>query len=409
MPSQPTILKMPAYLPGFRCTGPQCVDHCCYGWDIVVDKRSYRRYRKLGSTELGKSLRKALRRNRNDPSSARYATFFRAGDTCPFLTTDRLCRIHAELGEEYLPETCVLFPRRIRARREWVDLSASLACPEIAARALEDPEGVEMVETEMDPESAGVLRSVEPILPPEIEAFGLGLRPFALSLVKDRRYALWQRILSLGLLLEMVGLRKRGGGEGALDSLLDGFAHRMDSGEVMALIENAPTLTGLQLQLVKRLHDEMISGNRVKALKECTDECFAGLDYAGNQPFTDDIGERYDSAHDQYYRPFFERCGFLLENYLANYLLHHDLCFHRGRHLYDDFVMMALSFSMLKTYLTGMAAWHRGDMNPAAVTKLIYAFTKVVEPDFRFRDYALGLLAESGCTDMMHLSVLIKN
>jgi lysine-N-methylase len=37
------------------------------------------------------------------------------------------------------------------------------------------------------------------------------------------------------------------------------------------------------------------------------------------------------------------------------------------------------------------------------------SFTKVVEPDARFRAYALDLLARSGCTDMMHLAVLIKN
>jgi lysine-N-methylase len=409
MQGRPTVLKMPMYLPGFRCLGPECEDHCCYGWDIIVDKRSYRRYGKLPPTGLGKGLRKAVRLNRKDPSSARYARFLRTDDTCPFLTQDRLCRIHAELSEDFLPDTCAVFPRHLRAREEWIDISGSMACPEIARRALENPHGIEIIEARIDPAAANMLRAVEPRLPHEIEAAGLTLRAFAFSLLKDRRHALWRRILTLGFLLEMVSRRKPGSGTGAIISLLDSFARRMDSGELVDLIENAPALTGLQLQLARRLHDEMISAVRVKALKDCTGECFAGLDYAGEQPFTDDIARRYDSAYDRYYRPFFDHYGFMLENYLVNYLLHHDLCFHRGRRLYDDYVMMVLNFTMLKTYLIGMAAWHRESMNTAMVTRLIYSFTKVVEPDARFRDYALGLLAQSGCTDMVHLAVLIKN
>lgn len=400
---------MPAYLSGFRCIGPECEDHCCYGWDIIVDKRSCQRYRKLTSTGLGKSIRQALRRNRKDPSNASYARFLRTGETCPLLTSDRLCRIHAELGEDFLPDTCAVFPRHFRGRKEWIDVSASLACPEIAARALDNPHGIEIVEAHIDPAEAGMLRAVEPRLSSEIEAAGLVLRAFALSLLKDKRYALWRRILALGLLLEMVSLTEAASGTGNMPSLLSAFKRRMDSGEWMELIENAPALTGLQLQLARRLHDEIVSGVRVKALKECADECFAGLDYSGEQPFTDDVAQRYDSAYDQYYRPFFEAYGFMLENYLVNYLLHHDLCFHQGRRLYEDYVMMVLNFTMLKTYLIGMAAWHREGMNTALLTRLTYSFTKVVEPDGRFRDYALGLLAQSGCTDMMHLAVLIKN
>ena len=99
----------------------------------------------------------------------------------------------------------------------------------------------------------------------------------------------------------------------------------------------------------------------------------------------------------------------MLENYLVSHLLHHDLGFQQGRCLYDDYIMMVLNFAMIKTYLIGMLSWHGESFDTAMVVKLIYSFTKAVEPDARFRDYALGILSESGCTDMMHLAVLIKN
>jgi len=404
-----TVLKMPAYLQDFRCLGRECEDHCCYGWDIIVDKQSYRRYEKLPPTGLGKRIRKVVRINRKGRSDAHYAKILRSGDVCPFLTPKRLCRIHGELGEGLLPDTCAVFPRHLRARKEWIDISASLACPEIARRALENPHGIEIIEIRPDPAEAGILRAVEPRLPVEIEAAGLTLREASLSLLKDRSHGLWRRILAVGFLLEMVGLQGDAAGKETMPRVLDAFASRMDSGELMDRIEHAPTLTGLQLQLIKRLHDELTPSVRVKAFRDSADECLAGLHYAGTQPFTEDVERRYDRSFDEYYRPFFQRYGFMLENHLINDLLHHDLGFHQGRRLYEDYVMMVLNFAMLKTYMIGMAARHRDGMNAAMVTRLIYSFTKAVEPNARFKDYALGLLAQSGCTDMMHMAVLIKN
>ncbi len=406
----PMVLKMPVYLVDFRCIGPKCEDHCCYGWDIIVDKRSYQRYRQSTSTPLGRRLREAVRRNNQDPSITRYARIGRSGDAvCPFLTRDRRCRIHAELGEAWLPDTCAVFPRHLRARHGWIDISASLACPEIARRALATPKKITFTETQLDPETLATMRAVEPQHSYDREAAGLTLRPFVLSLLQNRRLALWRRLLALGYLLERVSLSGAGPVADGVPAILDAFTRRMESGELMGRIEAAPTLTGMQLQLIRRLHEEMIASVCVTAFRRCTDQCLAGLDYAGTQAFTETIGRRYDFAFDHFYRPFFRQYGFMLENYLVSHLLHHDICFHRGGRLYEDYVMMVLNFAMLKTYLIGMAAWHRENFHPDMVTRLIYSFTKVVEPDARFREYALGLLAQSGCTDLVHLAVLIRN
>jgi lysine-N-methylase len=404
-----TILKMPAYLDGFRCIGPKCEDHCCYGWDIVVDKRSYQRYRKAAGTDLGQRLRAGVRRNRKETRADRYARIVRSDDVCPFLTAEGYCRIHDELGEDWLPDTCAVFPRHLRARHGWIELSASLACPEIARRALGNPHGVAIVEACLPPEAAAKLRAVEPKMPVEVEVAGMSLMTCALSLLQDRRHALWRRLLALGELLEMVGRAETAPEPINVPAIVDWFSRRLESGELMARIEDAPTLTAIQLQLVRRLHDEIIPAVRVEAFKHCAAECLAGLQYSGAQTFTEAIGRRYDAAFDRFYRPFFRQYGFMLENFLVSYLLHHDIGFHHGRRLYEDYIMMALNFTMLKTYLIGMAAWHREDFHPDMVTRLIYSFTKVVEPDARFRAYALELLAQSGCTDMMHLAVLIKN
>jgi len=395
---------MPSYLAGFRCIGPECEDHCCYGWDITVDRRTTERYRQLKPAGLGKRIRKTVRPNRRNRSDSRYARILRKGDKCPFLTPDRLCRIHAELGEEYLPDACALFPRRLRAKKGRIDVSASMACPEIARLALGPPGGIELVESPLEPQAPGI-RSVEPAAPREIEEAGVVLRDAALSILKDRKHDLWQRLLTLGYLLERVAVQ---GPEGTLH-LVEEFTCLVDAGGLTGLIESGPVMSGLQLQLVRRLHDELMPAVKTEVFKNCARDCFAGLGYESAQVFDDSVLRRYDSAHDLFYLPFLEHSGFMLENYLVNYLLHHDFCLRQGRALYDNFVLMVVNFAMLKTYMIGMAARHGDDFDAGMVTRLVYSFTKTVEPNDGFRDYALGLLAESGCTDMTHLAVLLRN
>ncbi len=404
MENPPTFIRMPAYLADFRCLGPACPDHCCYGWDIFVDRSTCQRYRKTGSSSLTPLFEQAIHRNRKDPSDARYARIRRSGEDCPFLNRDRLCRIQAELGEAFLPDVCAVFPRRFRSRRNGIAASASLACPEIARLALEAPEGIEMIEMPVDA-APWPVRAVDPPLSSALEEAGTRLNAFAAALLKDRRRELWQRLFSLGVLLEAAAQASPRG----IPALVDAFSDEMQAPAFAHAMENAPVLTGLQLQIVQRLHAEIIKSVRVQAFRDCAAACFAGLGTNESGLFDERIGRRYDRVFDESYGPFFQRHAHLLENYLVNDLLHHDLGFQQGRQLYETYVTMALNFAMLKTYLIGQAAFYGRNFSPEQAIRMIYAFTKVIEPDAAFRRYALNLLAESGCTDMLHMAVLLRN
>jgi len=99
----------------------------------------------------------------------------------------------------------------------------------------------------------------------------------------------------------------------------------------------------------------------------------------------------------------------ILENYLVNYLFGSDIPLLRGKTMYDYYVQMVLHYSLIKMYLIGMSAFQEGALNAKMVIKLIYSFTKTKEPDLKFKDYAINLLKENNCTNLMSMAVLIKN
>lgn len=65
-----------------------------------------------------------------------------------FLYEKKLCKIHSGLGEEYLSDTCALYPRIMNIIDGKLERSATTSCPEIARLALLNPEGLSFEQIE---------------------------------------------------------------------------------------------------------------------------------------------------------------------------------------------------------------------------------------------------------------------
>jgi len=94
----------PDFYDDFHCLAAACRHSCCVGWEIDVDGDSLDYYQSIAG-ELGEELRRQIAL---EPSP-----HFRlgAGERCPFLQQDGLCRLICELGEDSLCDICALHPR----------------------------------------------------------------------------------------------------------------------------------------------------------------------------------------------------------------------------------------------------------------------------------------------------------
>ncbi|MBF0588063.1 MAG: flagellin lysine-N-methylase [Magnetococcales bacterium] len=141
-----SILAARAVL-SFRCTDTACLEHCCGGWDIALDKS---RYQTLKQHMAGNEQDKARFQTSvhiNDPDSQTAFAVIHRGEEdglCPFLEPDGLCYLHRRFSQETLPSICESYPRRSSLVNERLEVVGDFSCPEMVRGYLCDPHGADM-------------------------------------------------------------------------------------------------------------------------------------------------------------------------------------------------------------------------------------------------------------------------
>ena len=128
------LYTIPDYYKEFSCVAGDCEDTCCAGWQIVIDEKSQKKYKKVRG-----DFRKRLLRSIN----WKEGVFKQSADKrCAFLNNDNLCDMYTALGSKSLCKTCRLYPRHIEEFEGVREISLSISCPEVAKILLAKKEPV---------------------------------------------------------------------------------------------------------------------------------------------------------------------------------------------------------------------------------------------------------------------------
>lgn len=119
-------ITRPDYYKEFACIADVCPDTCCAGWQIVIDEKSLKKYRRVKG---------AFRGRLHNDIDWKEQVFRQYDRRCAFLNEDNLCDIYSEIGKGMLCDTCRKYPRHIEEFEGLREYSLSLSCPE-AARIL---------------------------------------------------------------------------------------------------------------------------------------------------------------------------------------------------------------------------------------------------------------------------------
>ena len=112
---------VPHYYNKFHCTADQCEDTCCAGWQIMIDERSLKKYRKVKGA-FGNRLFNSI--------DWKEGSFLQYDGRCAFLDENNLCDICSELGPDMFCKTCRNYPRHIEEFPNVREISLSLSCME---------------------------------------------------------------------------------------------------------------------------------------------------------------------------------------------------------------------------------------------------------------------------------------
>lgn len=415
MSCKKNIILQPRYVSNFRCNGSDCEDSCCSGWNVFIDKTTYKKYRECADKKLQSQMSKNVTRTRNDIANDNsYAKIkLQADGSCPFLDENKLCCIQKNIGEENLSLVCTTYPRSSNSVDGKIEKALTMSCPEALRVALFQPNVMEFDEVEEDVSTRNIIYSVintvegKPAKRPE--RYFWELRIFTIAVLQNRNYFLWQRLIIIGMFYKKINQLVADDQLNEITKSISQYTYMIEQGLLKEELEAIPTNHIIQMKLMKYLVAAKISkGTKIQGFIDCYNEFLQGIECTSEVDVEEGI-VLYNQSYNQYYQPYMEQNAYIMENYMVNYVFKNLFPFAGEKQIFDNYVMMIVHYAMIKMLLIGMAGFHKDKFDNKQVAKLIQSFAKVVEHDKGYLKRMLMFFHDNQLTSMPYMSVLIKN
>jgi lysine-N-methylase len=381
---------------------------------VPIDQATFQKYRQLPSSQLRILIDSSIQTMTEGSKPCNFAKIRMDGaNQCPMLTSDRLCRIQLELGENYLSNTCATYPRIHQETNGIRETALTLSCPEAARLVLLDPElllrDLRSLDERLDmvPVDAAATDGTSTLL-----SHFWSIRQSVLGLIANRTYPLWQRLFLLGVLCRRLDAIAKGELERNIKRYLADFAAAVASGTLRTAMDALPLDRAAQLDVVLRLAGMLLHRSNVRPrFVECVHAFTTGI---GNGPGAtlESLTEEYRRAHDRYYAPFFESHPYILENYLANTILRCRFPFGKESTqttMEREYALLSAQFALTKGFLIGVAGFHGDAFSTKHVVHTVQATSKHFEHHPEFLDLTYQLLRESQMDGARGLAILLRN
>ncbi|MEG7619420.1 flagellin lysine-N-methylase [Lysinibacillus fusiformis] len=405
-------MLVPQYMQHFSCIGSACEDSCCIGWNVNIDEDTYKKYKRSRNEELKPLFEENIKRQRSRTTKDSFARIkMDNSGRCSFLSEENLCKIQLNLGEEYLSNTCTIYPRIPKRVNNVIEKSATMSCPEAARLALLNPEGIEFDEIEEPMNSRQLLmRTIDTQalhVSNKVEKYFWELRIFTIQLLQNRAYTLDERIIILGLFYQEIQKLVDEKNIHDIPSSIAKYMNLTADNTLKKWIDDIPSQLAIQIKLCKELVDfrfnYTISGARYL---ECLTEVLNGLHFTEENSI-ENIEIQYRKAMTGYYKPFMQEHEYILENYLVNNVFK-NLFPLEQKTVFEDYVMLVVHYALIKLHLIGMSGFHEG-LTTDLVIKLIQSFSKTIEHNNMYLNRILSILKANEVTSMSYMAILIKN
>jgi lysine-N-methylase len=420
--------ERPRYAERFRCIASACEDTCCTGWGVPIDRGTYEKYRSHAG--LKPFVGTLIVLNANGPTTQDYARMpLTESGRCGFLDAERLCGIQKQMGSGMLSHTCATYPRAISTNGGDAEVALNLSCPEAARLALLDENLL----------GGAVWSGVGGWYEPLLRGIGAGgrademrllVREYALRVVRDRSYPLWQRMLLLGAFTRRLqGLSEGRGGRsvlawceenpGLVRHVLAEETRVADEGRRRLLMAGFEARTAEQLQVVMEILRLRVARTPVaQRFLACIAEFEQGLGTAaaGSEG---EILARYASNEERFYEPLMVEHPQLLENFLVNHIFKNQYPFGKQPehpavgyvHASDaerEHLSMCAHLALAQTMLIGMAGHFGADFGCEQVVRLVQSLARAVEHSKEFLEELLRLLEVKQMKSMAGIAVLVR-
>ncbi|WP_195986436.1 flagellin lysine-N-methylase [Clostridium sp. D53t1_180928_C8] len=389
----------PSYFEEFKCIGGSCSDSCCIGWNIDIDKITFKKYFKVQDQEMKKMFQKNVQNNERCISDdVDYGVVkLKKDKRCPFLDEENYCLIHSNLGEEYLSNVCTCFPRITNKIDETYEMSLDVACPEAARLILIREEGINFISKEeclgKHIISAQIDTKLKVVQRTPLKYFN-EVRDFCINIIQNREFNLNERLYILGDFISKI--------EDVIDKDLNDItkfikaynmrraAKNFINDDINSLLGNSNMNYIIQMNFFIKMLKILNVDKEVESytFKKYTADILKGFNIENEKNISEN-SEFYIKAFEGYNESSMSKYSYIFENYIVNFIYNNTFPFNEVMSFFDSYIMLLVRVSFIKFYLVGL---YLNDSNesPEKLAEFIQVFSKTIE---HHRSYLIDSLA----------------
>lgn len=366
----------PEYYNEFKCIGGSCEDSCCIGWDIDIDKVTFRKYYKVQDLEMKRMFQKNVHNNEESFSDdVDYGKVKLKDDKrCPFLDCNNYCVIHSKLGEDYLSNVCTCFPRITNLVDGCYERSLDVACPEAARILLLNEEGVKFKESEEEIGKHILSNQVDTKskeLSNSLAKYFKEIRKVCIKIIQNRKLELTERLFVLGEFINNLEDES----ESNFNNI-EKFINNYDINRTQGFYEKNSLYFMLQIDFFKKMVSLLNIDKEVDSdlFKEYTKQIIDSF----NLNREDADNRTYIEVFEEYNKEFLDKYTYIFENYLVNFIYNNMFPFNERESIFDGYIMLLMRYSFIRFYLVGKYIKERND-SKEEIVRFIQVFSKTIE------------------------------
>ena len=395
------VLK-PFYYDNFKCIVGDCIDNCCHAeWEISIDKRTYKKYKKLKG-QWGNKINNNIGRIRSNISDLRYGKIKLKDKGCSLLDEKGLCTIHANLGVEYLCNTCKFYPREITKFGEIYERNLYMSCPEVARYFVKYKGNFYF---NMDEEELYDLDNdyiVDKNYDENLYNLLWYSRSLAMEIIQFKEIEIWKRIIFLKMLCDKVQKLINEENYEDYEKLLNTFRNEITNINVINSLDKIKLMPNVKINFIKSVVDisERVSRNKVK---------YNNLLEQYKKLFENDIDSNFENVIKKEYEfnKYLNNEEYIMENLLI-YLIYKY--FMRALHTKDlnkEINNVIISYAMIKMLLLGQYDANENKLKEDDFVEVLYVFSRVIEHNKIFLDKIYEAIKEVGYDKIAYTTILV--
>lgn len=395
------VLK-PFYYDDFKCIAGDCIDNCCHAeWEISIDKKTYKKYRKLKG-QWGNKINNNIGRIRSNISDLRYGKIKLKDKGCSLLDEKGLCTIHANLGVGYLCNTCKVYPREITKFGEIYERNLFMSCPEVARYFVRHKENFyfNMGEEELSDLDKDYI--IDKSYDEKLYNLLWDSRSLAMEIIQFKEIEIWKRIIFLKILTDKVQKLIDEENYENYEKVLNTFRNEITNIDVINSLDKIKFVEDVKFDFIQSIINKSSQLKRVKYSELIND-------YYEMFNATDDKKENLKLLFEKEreFNIFLKDYENILENLLIYLIYEYFMVALYSEDLNKQVNKVIITYSMIKMLLLGRWFKNNKELEEDDFVEVFYVFSRVIEHNSTFLNKIYEGVKEVGYDKIAYITILV--